>query len=54
MNKVAREHLIEKLMSRADGVTVVDMLKAFGIATLEVISNVTRSLRLLYTMIVIF
>ena len=41
-NKVAREHLIDKLRSRADGETVVDMAKEFGDATLEVISMVSE------------
>ena len=42
LNKVAREHFIENLRSRADGETVVDMAKEFGNATLEVISTVRR------------
>ena len=39
-NKVAREHFIDNLRSRADGETVVDMLKEFGNATLQMISTV--------------
>ena len=39
-NKVAREHLIDNLRERADGKTVVDMLKEFGSTTLQVISVV--------------
>ena len=42
LNKVAREHLIDNLRSRADGETVVDMLKEFGNAALQVISMVCR------------
>ena len=41
INKVAREHFIDNLRSRADGETVVDMLKEFGRATLDVISMVS-------------
>ena len=41
-NKVAREHFIDNLRSRADGETVVDMLKEFGDSTLEVISMVSE------------
>ena len=41
INKVAKEHLIDNLRSRADGETVVDMAKEFGRATLEVISVVS-------------
>ena len=43
INKVAREHFIDNLRSRADGETVVDMLKEFGRATLDVISVVSAS-----------
>ena len=39
-NKVAREHFIDNLRSRADGETVVDMLTEFGNATLQMISMV--------------
>ena len=39
-NKVAKEHFIDNLRSRADGETVVDMLKEFNSATLQVISMV--------------
>ena len=39
-NKVAREHFIDDLRSRADGETVVDMAKEFGDATLHMISMV--------------
>ena len=39
-NKVAREHFIDNLRSRADGETVVDMAKEFGNATLHMISMV--------------
>ena len=41
INKVAREHFIDNLRSRADGETVVDMLKEFSRATLDVISVVS-------------
>ena len=41
INKVAREHFIDNLRSRADGETVVDMAKEFGRATLDVISVVS-------------
>ena len=37
-NKVATEHLIDNLRTRADGKTVVDMRKEFGSTTLQVIS----------------
>ena len=40
-NKVAREHFIDDLRSRADGETVVDMAKEFGNAALQVISMVS-------------
>ena len=39
-NKVAKEQLIDNLGSRADGETVVDMLKEFNSTTLQVISVV--------------
>ena len=41
-NKVTKEHLIDNLRSRADGETVVDMLKEFGNATLQMISIVSK------------
>ena len=37
-NKVAREHVIDNLRSRADGETVVDMAKEFCDATLQSVS----------------
>ena len=40
-NKVAREHLIANLRSRADGQIVVDMMKEFAISTLQMISLVS-------------
>ena len=40
-NKVAREHLIANLRSRADGRTVVDLMKEFAISTLQMISLVS-------------
>ena len=40
-NKVAKEHLIDNLRSRADGETVVDMLTEFNTTTLQVISVVS-------------
>ena len=40
-NKVAREHLIANLRSRADGQTVVDLMKEFAISTLQMISLVS-------------
>ena len=42
LNKVAKEHLIDNLRSRADGETVVDMLTEFGRATLQMISIVSK------------
>ena len=39
-NKVAREHIVDKLRSRADGETMVDLSEEFSNATLEVISVV--------------
>ena len=39
-NKVAREHFIDDLRSRADGHTVVDMMQEFGNVTLQMISMV--------------
>ena len=39
-NKVAREHFIDNLRSRADGKTMVDMMKEFGNVTLQMISMV--------------
>ena len=39
-NKVAREHFIDNLRSRADGKTVVDLSKEFGNITLQMISMV--------------
>ena len=42
LNKVTREHFIDNLRIRADGETVVDLLKEFGNATLEVISMVNE------------
>ena len=41
INKVAREHFIDNLRSRADGETVVDMVKEFGRAMLDVVSVVS-------------
>ena len=42
-NKVAKEHFIDNLRSRADGETVVDMAKEFNSTTLQVISVVCES-----------
>ena len=42
-NKVAREHFIDKLRTKADGQTMVDLLNEFGNTTLQMISTVSES-----------